>query len=112
VEVSGPARGRRHRDGPATGEPRVRIRNSPRRNIGDAGLEDAERHQQQHGAADGLHDRRPTGHSAPPPAWNGSNDSATEATLNTTKPRLYILARPNTSPRRPNVTTSTACTSR
>ena len=56
--------------------------------------------------------RQPISHSAPPPAWNGSKDSAIEATLNTTNPTLYIRTRPNMSPSRPSVTTSTAETSR
>ena len=32
--------------------------------------------------------RQAISHIAPPPRWNGSNDSATAATVNTTKPRL------------------------
>ncbi len=56
--------------------------------------------------------RQPISHSAPAPAWNGSNDSATEAALKITKPMLYIRTRPNMSPSRPSVTTSTAETSR
>jgi hypothetical protein len=36
--------------------------------------------------------------------------SRIENTLNTAKPRLYILTRPNMSPRRPRLTTSTAVT--
>ena len=37
-------------------------------------------------------------------------DSMTEPKLKITNPRLYILTRPNMSPMRPTVTTSTACT--
>ena len=36
--------------------------------------------------------------------------SRTEKTVNTAKPRLKILTRPNMSPTRPSVTTSTAST--
>ena len=36
--------------------------------------------------------------------------SSTEKTVNTAKPRLKILTRPNMSPTRPSVTTSTART--
>jgi len=56
--------------------------------------------------------RQPISQSAPWPAWNGSKDSATDATLKIMNPRLYILTRPNMSPSRPSATTSTACTSR
>lgn len=56
--------------------------------------------------------RQPISHSAPPPARNGSNDNATEATLKITNPTLYIRTRPNMSPSRPSVTTRTAETSR
>ena len=56
--------------------------------------------------------RHPISHSAPPLPWNGSNDSRIDATVNTTKPWLYIRTRPNMSPSRPRFTTSTACTSR
>ena len=32
--------------------------------------------------------RQPISHRAPPPRWNGSKDSATAATVKTTKPQL------------------------
>ncbi len=32
--------------------------------------------------------RQAISHTAPPPSWNGSKDSATAATVNTTNPRL------------------------
>ena len=38
--------------------------------------------------------------------------SRIDATVKTTKPRLYIRTRPYMSPRRPNPTTSTAVTTR
>ena len=56
--------------------------------------------------------RQPISHSAAGAPWNGSNDSASDATLKITKPRLYIRTRPNMSPSRPSATTSTAETSR
>ena len=56
--------------------------------------------------------RQPISHSAPEPPRKGSKDSATEARVKTTKPRLYIRTRPTMSPSRPSVTTSTAVTSR
>jgi hypothetical protein len=56
--------------------------------------------------------RQAISQSAPRSARNGSSDSASEAELNTTKPKLYIRTRPNMSPSRPSVTTSTAETSR
>jgi hypothetical protein len=40
------------------------------------------------------------------------SDRAMEARVNTAKPRLYMRTRPNMSPTRPRVTTSTAVTSR
>ena len=43
---------------------------------------------------------------------NGSSDSATDAAVKTTKPRLYIRTRPYMSPSRPKATTSTAVTTR
>jgi hypothetical protein len=39
-------------------------------------------------------------------------DSATENNAKIAKPRLYIRTRPNMSPRRPKLTTSTAVTTR
>jgi hypothetical protein len=42
----------------------------------------------------------------------GSRDSAIEASVKTTKPRLYMRTRPKISPMRPRVTTSTAWTSK
>ena len=56
--------------------------------------------------------RQPISHMAPWPPWNGSKDSMTDAAVNTTNPALYILTRPNMSPRRPRLTTSTAWTRR
>ena len=56
--------------------------------------------------------RQPISHSAPWVPWNGSNESRTEAIVNTTKPALYILTRPNMSPSLPRLTTSTAWTRR
>ena len=56
--------------------------------------------------------RQPISHSAPEPPWNGSTDSAMEASVKITNPRLYSLTRPYMSPRRPRATTSTADTSR
>ena len=43
---------------------------------------------------------------------HGHSESASDATLNTAKPALYMRTRPYMSPRRPNVTTSTAVTTR
>ncbi len=45
------------------------------------------------------------------PVW-GVSDSPIEATVKTAKPALYIRTRPNMSPIRPKVTTSTAVTTR
>jgi hypothetical protein len=56
--------------------------------------------------------RQPISHSAPRSALKGSSDSASEAALNTTNPKLYMRTRPNMSPSRPSATTSTADTSR
>ena len=49
---------------------------------------------------------------APPAPSIGHRLRAIEANVKTAKPPLYILTRPNMSPRRPNVTTSTAVTTR
>ncbi len=56
--------------------------------------------------------RQPISHIAPCVPWYGSNDSMIDAKVNTTKPALYILTRPNMSPSWPRFTTSTACTRR
>ena len=46
-----------------------------------------------------------------PPVW-GVSDKPIEATVKIAKPALYIRTRPNMSPMRPKVTTSTAVTTR
>ena len=51
-------------------------------------------------------------HIAPDDPANGVSDRAMDATVNTANPRLYIRTRPKMSPIRPNVTTSTAVTTR
>jgi hypothetical protein len=56
--------------------------------------------------------RQTISHIAPAGPVHGHNDRASDAALNTAKPALYIRTRPNMSPRRPNVTTSTAVTTR
>jgi hypothetical protein len=55
--------------------------------------------------------RKPISHSAPEPPVSGSSESASEAQEKIAKPMLYIRTRPNMSPSRPRVTTSTAETS-
>ena len=49
-------------------------------------------------------------HSAPAVPCIQVRDSATENTVKTAKPRLYIRTRPYMSPSRPKLTTSTAVT--
>ena len=56
--------------------------------------------------------RQAISQSAPAGPWSGSTDSAIEAKVKTTNPRLYSLTRPYMSPSRPSATTSTADTSR
>ena len=51
-------------------------------------------------------------HSAPAVPLIQVSDSSIEKTVKMAKPRLYILTRPNMSPMRPKLTTSTAVTSR
>ena len=51
-------------------------------------------------------------HIAPAEPCIQVTDSRIENSVNTAKPRLYILTRPNMSPTRPNDTTSTAVTTR
>ncbi len=50
--------------------------------------------------------------SAPADPVLGTTDSPIEAIVNTRNPALYIRTRPNMSPMRPKVTTSTAVTTR
>ncbi len=56
--------------------------------------------------------RKMISHIAPLVPVHGHNDNASDAALNTAKPALYMRTRPKMSPRRPNVTTSTAVTTR
>ena len=56
--------------------------------------------------------RHAISHSAPLEPVYGHSESASDAALNTAKPALYMRTRPKMSPRRPNVTTSTAVTTR
>jgi hypothetical protein len=56
--------------------------------------------------------RHTMSHMAAEPPWPGVSDRAIEAAVNTANPPLYIRTRPNMSPSRPNVTTSTAVTTR
>ena len=56
--------------------------------------------------------RHTISHIAPRAPWPGVSDSAIEASVNTAKPALYMRTRPNMSPSRPKVTTSTAVTTR
>jgi hypothetical protein len=49
---------------------------------------------------------------APPTPVNHVTDSKIENNVKTAKPRLYIRTRPNMSPTRPRLTTSTAVTSK
>ncbi len=56
--------------------------------------------------------RHAMSHIAPCDPVHGQSESASDATLKTANPALYIRTRPYMSPRRPNVTTSTAVTTR
>jgi hypothetical protein len=56
--------------------------------------------------------RNTMSHMAAGPPCPGVSDRAMEAPVNTVKPPLYIRTRPNMSPSRPKVTTSTAVTTR
>ena len=56
--------------------------------------------------------RQTISHMAPEAPVHGHRERASDAALNTAKPPLYIRTRPNMSPRRPKVTTSTAVTTR
>lgn len=56
--------------------------------------------------------RQPISHSAAASPDCQVTASSTDATVNITKPRLYIRTRPYMSPRRPKPTTSTAVTTR
>ena len=56
--------------------------------------------------------RQPISHSAAASPCCQVTASRIDATVNTTKPRLYIRTRPYMSPRRPKPTTSTAVTTR
>ncbi len=56
--------------------------------------------------------RQPINHSAAALPWPGVSERAIEAPVKTAKPALYMRTRPNMSPSRPKVTTSTAVTTR
>ena len=56
--------------------------------------------------------RHAINHIAPFVPVYGQSESASDAPLNTAKPALYMRTRPKMSPSRPNVTTSTAVTTR
>ncbi len=56
--------------------------------------------------------RHAMSHIAPCEPGHGHRESASDATLKTANPALYMRTRPYMSPRRPNVTTSTAVTTR
>ena len=78
--------------------------------VGGEGVgDDRRRVRHEHRAAHGLHHaedddvQRGRGPGAP-----GVSESATAASVKTTKPALYMRTRPNMSPRRPKRTTSTA----
>ena len=87
-------------------------RAKPRRSAGNASVRIAAEFAISIDPPTACRNRQPMSHSAPWVPSNGSNESRIEAIVNTTKPALYILTRPNMSPSLPRFTTSTAWTRR